>query len=289
LENIDSWSFSSQLFEDKLLLKEFFWNKEKGAVENGIFVEVGALDGIEYSNTLVFERYLNWTGVLIEGCPSSAAKLVKNRLKTINFAKAICPATQSPRIVNFTEQCGPSSGIPGNSGDKFMELSHNHAAVIPVNCAPMSEILFEANVKNVDLLSVDVEGFELPLLQSIDFHAVHVGVIIIEVNHNNPLELIEIRKHLISNDFISTGLCCQHYGDEIWVNRKRREHSYVQVDWINADDAVKNIWRLKPCEIAPEHRMKEMIDRDNKEEATEFAPYVRSFAKKKCHETTHGI
>lgn len=37
-----------------------------GKTNNGIFLEVGAADGVTLSNTLFLERERNWTGLLIE-------------------------------------------------------------------------------------------------------------------------------------------------------------------------------------------------------------------------------
>ena len=44
---------------DKKVLKYLNYNR-------GFFVELGANDGISQSNTLHFEKYKNWKGILIE-------------------------------------------------------------------------------------------------------------------------------------------------------------------------------------------------------------------------------
>ena len=49
--------------------------------KNGFFVELGANDGILYSNTLHFELFQNWTGILIEPSPVEFKKLRRNRAK----------------------------------------------------------------------------------------------------------------------------------------------------------------------------------------------------------------
>lgn len=49
--------------------------------KNGIFIEVGALDGETRSNTLYLERYLNWTGLLIEPDPLNFVRLVRRNRK----------------------------------------------------------------------------------------------------------------------------------------------------------------------------------------------------------------
>lgn len=49
---------------------------------NGFFVECGALDGENLSNTLYMERFLNWTGVLIEADPQVLSTLMTRKRKS---------------------------------------------------------------------------------------------------------------------------------------------------------------------------------------------------------------
>ena len=53
--------YYSQCGEDEFLNETIFFNKK-----NGKYIELGALDGIQYSNTKFFEDNLGWSGVLIE-------------------------------------------------------------------------------------------------------------------------------------------------------------------------------------------------------------------------------
>ena len=46
--------------------------------DNGFFIELGANDGKTQSNTLYFERYRNWNGILIEPSPNNYLKCLKN-------------------------------------------------------------------------------------------------------------------------------------------------------------------------------------------------------------------
>lgn len=48
---------------------------------NGFFIESGANDGEYHSNTLYMERYLNWTGLLVEPGVNAYNKLISRNRK----------------------------------------------------------------------------------------------------------------------------------------------------------------------------------------------------------------
>jgi hypothetical protein len=64
--------FYSQHSEDVLLNDTIFKNKP-----NGVYIELGALDGVLYSNTKFFEDLFNWKGILIEPHPEKFELLKK--------------------------------------------------------------------------------------------------------------------------------------------------------------------------------------------------------------------
>ena len=47
----------------------------KKRIKKGFFVEAGASDGEDISNTLYFELRHNWTGILVEGDPQGFSKM----------------------------------------------------------------------------------------------------------------------------------------------------------------------------------------------------------------------
>lgn len=57
----------------------------------GYFIEAGANDGVKQSNTLYFEKYKGWRGILIEPIPNLAKKCRINRPKCIVENCALVP------------------------------------------------------------------------------------------------------------------------------------------------------------------------------------------------------
>ena len=64
----------SQHAEDIYAYEHFFYGRG-----GGTFLEMGALNGLQWSNTVALERVLGWRGVLIEASPSSYKQLAVNR------------------------------------------------------------------------------------------------------------------------------------------------------------------------------------------------------------------
>ena len=73
----------SQLNQDVDVI-QFYKNKE-----NGYFIEIGANDGINLSNTYLLEKNYNWKGICVEPIPDIFNKLKNNRPNSICVNKAI--------------------------------------------------------------------------------------------------------------------------------------------------------------------------------------------------------
>jgi len=73
----------SQLGQDVEVVQ--FYNDK----ENGFFIEIGASDGIELSNTYLLETKYNWKGICCEPIPSRFEKLVVNRPNSICMNEAV--------------------------------------------------------------------------------------------------------------------------------------------------------------------------------------------------------
>ena len=96
--------YHSQFSEDAALHKWIFKDTKQNQ-NPGLFVELGALDGLAGSNTLFFERMYDWRGVLIEAQPENAKKLLLvDRKNTVKLPVGICshPQTHIRMLVSLT-------------------------------------------------------------------------------------------------------------------------------------------------------------------------------------------
>jgi len=154
---------------------------------NGFFVEAGAYNGIQESNTFVLERDFGWTGILIEGNSFLVPELRLTSRKA--WIADVCLAmTPYPEKVKFIHAPGILSAGMIQYSAVGMDPTHDNMKKYNeerkdqfisagyVECFPAFSILAALNVTTVDYFSLDVEGAELKVLQSIPFDRVNIKV-----------------------------------------------------------------------------------------------------------------
>ena len=85
--------YQSDILIDKFINEIIFKNKK-----DGFFVEIGSLDGIIFSNSYIFEKYLNWNGICVEPDKRWHEEITNNRKCNLSF-NAI--SDNSNKIVEF--------------------------------------------------------------------------------------------------------------------------------------------------------------------------------------------
>ena len=190
--------FYSQQGEDFLIYRNFINQK----VNDGIFLELGACDGLLYSNTMFFEKSLGFKGILIEPVKNFYDKLVNNRPTNILYNLAISNNVQDVEIL----ERGAVSGIKKHMADSFVNNWHKHSKITKIKTKKLSDIFEEKNINYIDFFSLDVEGGELDVLNTIDFSKIEMYLICIELDNHNEDKNKKCREILQKNGF--TGANC---------------------------------------------------------------------------------
>ncbi|XP_013402250.1 uncharacterized protein LOC106167902 [Lingula anatina] len=162
--------------------------------KNGFFVEAGAADGERISNSLFFERFRNWTGVLVEANPWEFDKMTKKHRKTNIINACLSPIPHPVRMeFNYVEGLGGISDM----GRKFPSGKGKGLA----QCFPIHSILAALGVNHVDYFSLDVEGAEVEILKTfpwkeimVDTWTVEYGVVHARGGTEEVRRKTEIRK-----------------------------------------------------------------------------------------------
>ena len=185
----------SQFGQDKILDEQIFKGKT-----NGFFVEVGALDGYGASNTYFFEKERNWSGIIIEPNPIEFNKMLN--VDRLLSKKENCAISDSEMDINFLSIEGPCnvlSGImefynPQHLDRINRELTmyssypvghelYSNKELIKMKAVKLQTLFDKHLVTEVDLISIDVEGAEMQVLNSINFNNMNIKCFIIENNY----------------------------------------------------------------------------------------------------------
>lgn len=177
--------FKSQYGQDKFLYENFFKSKKEGT-----FVDIGAHDGIELSNTYFFEQ-LGWTGMCIEPNPNVYNKLINNRkCLTINGAAWYEDTVKKFRLVNgYSEMLSGIVDTYNKLHETRIDTECNSTggsfSDININCYNITELLIKNNLLEIDFMSIDTEGSEFEIIKGIDFTKIKVNLFLVENNYED--------------------------------------------------------------------------------------------------------
>lgn len=154
--------------------------------DSGVFFEAGANDGIFQSYTYILESSFGWTGVLVEPSLSAFERCKLNR------PNSLCLNLALTDDINTTEIWGDFDGHPMGSVDG-RRLSRNPS--VKVQATTLTDI-FDTHFENieVDLISIDVENYELSVLKGMDFNKHKPKYILIEIYSETFEQVDELLK-----------------------------------------------------------------------------------------------
>ncbi len=161
----------AQNFEDVMLWRAL------GHIEKGFYIDVGANDPIVDSVTKAFYN-ADWSGINIEPISEHIETLKLERPRDINLAVAAGNVQSTAEIIQPTTR-GWASLNP-----VFIEkytLEDQHAKRHVVNVTTLNHIIREyCTHQEIHFLKIDVEGFELQVLQGITLSRYRPWIIVIE-------------------------------------------------------------------------------------------------------------
>ncbi len=169
--------YFSQFGEDKWIVDNLRYPLK------GIFVDVGASDGICGNNTYFFEK-MGWQGLCIDADPSHRASLHANRRLV-----EMCAVSSIRGEVEFYQHNTDStwSGIYCRGKDY---------TPIKVQSHRLEDLLVLHSIDKIDLLDIDVEGSEIDVWNSFSPEVYQPEVVIIEYSDTrqccNKTELISM-------------------------------------------------------------------------------------------------
>jgi|TARA_B110000858_G_C17770891_1_gene459542 FkbM family methyltransferase len=172
--------------------------------KKGYFIEMGANDGINQSNTRFLEKKYNWRGMLIE--PSEKFTLLKkNRSKKNIFSNAACCSFKNRgKSIKFsyynlmTLALNLKTDINIKKHKLNAKKFSNNSYEFIKKGIPLNDLLSKNNApKIIDFFSLDVEGVELEVLQGINHKIYKFKYLLIEIRDFKSINSFLIKKNYI--------------------------------------------------------------------------------------------
>jgi FkbM family methyltransferase len=153
----------------------------------GFFVEAGANDGYQQSNTYSLERIHGWRGVLVEPVPELAREAARERPGARVFNCALVSSDADGPTVRLLYG-GLMTVVAGGRADDSEWAAAAHAVAqeepaheFEVPARTLSSLLDEVAAPEIDLLSLDVEGYEPQALRGLDLGRHAPRLLLVEV------------------------------------------------------------------------------------------------------------
>ena len=167
----------SQLRQDIFVLSELNYKR------NGYFIEFGATNGIDLSNTYLLETEYGWSGILAEPAKIWHADLDKNRKAKID-KRCVWKHTGESLFFNETNYAELST-IDSLSSSDHHAKAREGGKKYSVQTISLVDLLSEYQApEEIDYLSIDTEGSEFDILENFDFQRYKFKIITCEHNYS---------------------------------------------------------------------------------------------------------
>ena len=170
------------------------------------FLEFGATDGIDLSNTHFLENYSKWKGVLGEPDPQWHEQLKKNRPDSKIITKCIWKKT-GETLDFLSSENGVLSTINSfrysdkDSMSENSKLRNNKFKNFKIESISLNDLIRdEFNDMAPSYISVDTEGSEFEILKNFDFKKYQP--IFFTVEHNYTSNQKSIDELMIANNYV---------------------------------------------------------------------------------------
>lgn len=165
--------------------QDIFVYLESGRKKNGFFIEFGAADGFDISNTYMLEKEFGWRGILAEPAKGWHEQLSANRPNAM--IETLCVWVKTGETLTFNEVVshrGLSTIDRYSSSDKHARAREG-GVTYTVQTISLLDLLKKYDApRDIDYLSIDTEGSEFDILSAFFRDNDYYRIKIISCEHN---------------------------------------------------------------------------------------------------------
>jgi FkbM family methyltransferase len=175
----------AQLGQDILLHNMMQRRREEADINAGFYIDIGAYHPTKISNTFHFYQ-LGWSGLCIDPNPETEAAFKAERPRDKFVRCALSDQNGTLKYWRFRaatqNTCDPKVGER-----RRRKTPQNFISVDDVPVRTLDSVIKSAKLKQIDFLSIDVEGLELQILRGFDLKK-HQPVAVVLESMERPLE-----------------------------------------------------------------------------------------------------
>jgi len=218
-------SLYSQLNQDLWVIEVLKGKK------NGIFVDVGAFDGVNLSNTYMLEKDFGWNGICVEANSDTFNRLKEAR-DCVCVKEMLSDSCDNTLKLQHMGELSYGNKNVFNIDVDEMKKKHEHldTTIEYHKTKTLNKVLEENNVpKIIDYLSIDVEGMEYDILKVFDFNKYHINTLTVEHNavhigmdyRNKLFDLLTKNGFIFvkGNDNVQNWVDNKYYIEDFYVNK----------------------------------------------------------------------
>jgi len=184
--HIEDTTLREQAAEQRLV--QLFFDE----VREGYFVEVGASDPVQYSQTWHLEQR-GWRGVLIEPIAELCESLRRNRPRSITVQAACGAPEQRGQVEFYVAEGFRRSTLKKNN----LSLNVSFVRTDIVELKTLDDILEEIDPPNIHFVSIDVEGLQLEVLLGFSLQKYRPQLLLVEDHLYN----LRTHRYLVQQDY----------------------------------------------------------------------------------------
>ena len=173
--------------------------------ENGVFIDVGAHDGVMQNNTLYLEKHQKWNGIVISPNKDKYFECIKNRPNSICCQFACVEPSYTDSIIHgdFWRLSGSRNGLRNKSARTELTPCSTLTNILDTNLIEFNGKYKKNLTDSIDLIKIDTSSHEYEVLLGLDLNKYRPKYILIEILKDDYDKIVEYLNtnnyHIYSN------------------------------------------------------------------------------------------